>query len=101
MICKVIKVPKPRCLACCRESQPDARAKCKRTRGACKYSANMTHKAEARRLQKNAKRGRAEERNRAWNELGDKYKTGFEVGDAVWLYIAKVKPGLSRKLAHP
>ena len=46
-------------------------------------------------------RGRAEERNRAWDELAHKYKTGFEVGDAVWLYIAKVKPRLTRKLAHP
>ena len=57
--------------------------------------------ANARRLQENAKRARAEERNEAWENLADKYKAGFEVGDAVWLYIAKVKPGLSKKLAHP
>ncbi|KAE8896892.1 hypothetical protein PF003_g18786 [Phytophthora fragariae] len=35
-----------------------------------------------------------------WQELSERLKTGFETGDAVWLYIPKVQPGLSRKLAH-
>jgi len=32
--------------------------------------------------------------------LYERIKAGFEVGDAVWLYIPKVQTGLSRKLAH-
>jgi hypothetical protein len=55
---------------------------------------------KARVLQEKAKRNRAEERNRAWETLADKYKTGFEIGDAVWMYIPLVRPGLTRKLAH-
>ena len=92
-------MPRPRCRLCWRENRPGERTKCKHTRGAYKCSEHT--RAEARRLQEKAKRGRAEERNRAWDELAEKYKAGFEVGDAVWLYIAKVKPGLTRKLAHP
>ncbi|TYZ62677.1 hypothetical protein PybrP1_000221 [[Pythium] brassicae (nom. inval.)] len=26
---------------------------------------------------------------------------GFELGDAVWMYMARVKPELSKKLAYP
>ncbi|POM72329.1 Hypothetical protein PHPALM_10969 [Phytophthora palmivora] len=33
-------------------------------------------------------------------DLQKKAKRGFAAGDAVWLYIPKVQPGLSRKLAH-
>ncbi|KAJ0392354.1 hypothetical protein P43SY_008719 [Pythium insidiosum] len=55
---------------------------------------------QARQLQARAKRARASERNVAWESLPDSKKAGLEVGDAVWLYIAKVKEGLSRKLAH-
>ncbi|TYZ69029.1 hypothetical protein PybrP1_011015 [[Pythium] brassicae (nom. inval.)] len=36
----------------------------------------------------------------AWRDLADKYMAGFQVGDAVWLYMARVQPGLFRKLAH-
>jgi len=61
------------------------------------YEACQEH---ARQLQEKAKRSRADERNHAWRALSDKFKTGLEVGDAVWLYVAKVKEGLSRKLAH-
>jgi len=51
-------------------------------------------------LQVKAKRARSEEQTRKWRELSDRLKAGFEKGDAVWLYIPKVQPGLSRKLAH-
>ncbi|POM75203.1 Reverse transcriptase, partial [Phytophthora palmivora] len=51
-------------------------------------------------LQRKAKRSRSEEQTRKWRELSDRLKAGFEKGDAVWLYIPKVQPGLSRKLAH-
>ncbi|KAK1940726.1 Retrovirus-related Pol polyprotein from transposon opus [Phytophthora citrophthora] len=51
-------------------------------------------------LQKKAKRDRSEEQTRKWNELSERLKSGFAVGDAVWLYIPKVQTGLSRKLAH-
>ena len=54
----------------------------------------------ARELQRKAQRERAERRNEAWDDLADKYKSGFEVGDSVWLYLARVKPGLTKKLAH-
>ncbi|OWY99664.1 LOW QUALITY PROTEIN: hypothetical protein PHMEG_00029300 [Phytophthora megakarya] len=37
---------------------------------------------------------------RKWRELSDRVKAGFEAGDSVWLYIPKVRTGLSRKLAH-
>ncbi|OWZ07736.1 hypothetical protein PHMEG_00019833 [Phytophthora megakarya] len=41
-------------------------------------------------------------RNQAekWRELSERLKFGFERGDAVWLHILKMQPGLSRKLAH-
>ncbi|POM79062.1 LOW QUALITY PROTEIN: Reverse transcriptase [Phytophthora palmivora] len=51
-------------------------------------------------LQRKAKRARSEEQTRKWRELSDRLKAGFEKGDAVWLYIPKVQPGLSRKLAR-
>ncbi|OWZ08037.1 hypothetical protein PHMEG_00019486 [Phytophthora megakarya] len=35
-----------------------------------------------------------------WKALSDHLKSGFEPGNSVWLYIPKVLPGLSRKLAH-
>ncbi|GMF50432.1 unnamed protein product [Phytophthora fragariaefolia] len=51
-------------------------------------------------LQKVAKKLRSEAQTLKWQELSGRIKAGFEVGDAVWLYIPKVQPGLSRKLAH-
>ncbi|OWY98930.1 hypothetical protein PHMEG_00030169 [Phytophthora megakarya] len=46
-----------------------------------------------------AKRLRSEAQTQKWRELSERF-SGFERGDAVWLYIPKVQPGLSRKLAH-
>ncbi|KAE9313831.1 hypothetical protein PR003_g19398 [Phytophthora rubi] len=51
-------------------------------------------------LQRKAKRARSDEQTQKWKELSDRLKSGFHVGDAVWLYIPKVQTGLSRKLAH-
>jgi phage-related protein len=51
-------------------------------------------------LQKKAKRARSDEQTRKWRELSERLKSGFEKGDAVWLYIPRVLPELSRKLAH-
>ncbi|OWZ04434.1 reverse transcriptase, partial [Phytophthora megakarya] len=51
-------------------------------------------------LQKRAKRTRSAVQAQKWEVLSDHLKSGFEVGDSVWLYIPKVLPGLSRKLAH-
>ncbi|OWY99455.1 LOW QUALITY PROTEIN: hypothetical protein PHMEG_00029537 [Phytophthora megakarya] len=51
-------------------------------------------------LHKKAKRLRSEVQTQKWRELSERLKAGFERGDAVWLYIPKVQPGLSRKLAH-
>ncbi|OWY96092.1 hypothetical protein PHMEG_00033735, partial [Phytophthora megakarya] len=51
-------------------------------------------------LQTKAKRARSAAQTRKWRELSDRVKTGFEAGDSVWLYIPKVRTGLSRKLAH-
>ncbi|GMG17964.1 unnamed protein product [Phytophthora fragariaefolia] len=51
-------------------------------------------------LQKRAKKMRSETQTLKWQELSDRIKAGFKVGDAVWLYIPKVQPGLSRKLAR-
>ena len=56
--------------------------------------------AWARERQAKAKEKRAQARNEAWNELADKHKIGFEIGDAVWVHLARVKPGLVKKLAH-
>ncbi|OWY94651.1 hypothetical protein PHMEG_00035562 [Phytophthora megakarya] len=51
-------------------------------------------------LQKKAKRARSAAQTRKWRELSDRVKADFEAGDSVWLYIPKVRAGLSRKLAH-
>ncbi|OWZ12785.1 hypothetical protein PHMEG_00013995 [Phytophthora megakarya] len=47
-------------------------------------------------LQKKTKRARSA----AQTQLSDRVKAGFEADDSVWLYIPKVRMGLSRKLAH-
>ena len=54
----------------------------------------------ARELQREAKERRAAQQTRVWKELADKLKAGFDVGDSVWLYLARVQDGLSLKLAH-
>ncbi|OWZ07171.1 reverse transcriptase [Phytophthora megakarya] len=51
-------------------------------------------------LEKKAKRVRAAAHTRKWRELSDRVKAGLEAGDSVWMYIPKVRTGLSRKLAH-
>ncbi|KAE8892849.1 hypothetical protein PF005_g28871 [Phytophthora fragariae] len=51
-------------------------------------------------LQVQAKKMRSDVQTQKWKELIERLKTGFEKGDAVWLYIPKVQTGLSRKLAH-
>jgi hypothetical protein len=51
-------------------------------------------------LQEKAKKERSDEQTRKWKELSERMRSGFDVGDAVWLYISKVQTGLSRKLAH-
>ncbi|OWZ06299.1 hypothetical protein PHMEG_00021464 [Phytophthora megakarya] len=51
-------------------------------------------------LQRKAKRARSAAQTRKWRELSDRVKAGFEAGDSVWLYIPKVRTGLSCKLAH-
>ncbi|KAE9050858.1 hypothetical protein PR001_g1969, partial [Phytophthora rubi] len=50
-------------------------------------------------LQVQAKKTRSDVQTQKWKELTERLKTGFEKGDAVWLYIPKVQTGLSRKLA--
>ncbi|OWZ12982.1 reverse transcriptase, partial [Phytophthora megakarya] len=57
-------------------------------------------RAWARDLQAKTKRRRAEDHNRKWKLLTDRLKEGFEVGDSVWVYLARVRPGLTKKLAH-
>ncbi|OWZ12775.1 hypothetical protein PHMEG_00014019 [Phytophthora megakarya] len=56
--------------------------------------------AWAEELQRKAKRTRSAVQTQKWKMLSDHLKSGFEVGALVWLYIPKVLPGLSRKLAH-
>ncbi|GMF51710.1 unnamed protein product [Phytophthora fragariaefolia] len=51
-------------------------------------------------LQRKAKRARSAAQTQKWMELSERLKAGFKEGDTVWLYIPKVQPGLSRKLAH-
>ncbi|KAJ0390698.1 hypothetical protein P43SY_010286 [Pythium insidiosum] len=51
-------------------------------------------------LQDQARRLRADRQNASWEALPAKFKQGFNVGDHVWLYLARVRPGLSKKLAH-
>ncbi|OWZ22189.1 reverse transcriptase [Phytophthora megakarya] len=57
-------------------------------------------RACAKGLQKKEKRMRLEAQTQKCRELSERLKSGFERCDAVWLYIPKVQPGLSRKLAH-
>ncbi|GMF60602.1 unnamed protein product [Phytophthora fragariaefolia] len=47
-----------------------------------------------------AKSKRSEAQTRIWMELSERPKKGFEVGDAVWLYLGRVQPGLTKKFAH-
>ncbi|KAF1777126.1 hypothetical protein GQ600_22679 [Phytophthora cactorum] len=47
-----------------------------------------------------AKCHRAVVRTAEWKALSERLKAGFEKGDSVWLYIPRVQPGLSQKLAH-
>ncbi|KAJ0401147.1 hypothetical protein P43SY_004354 [Pythium insidiosum] len=56
--------------------------------------------AWARDLQRQTEQRRADQRTRAWEELADRFKTGLEVGNQVWLHLARTQPGLTRKLAH-
>ncbi|GMG14522.1 unnamed protein product [Phytophthora fragariaefolia] len=51
-------------------------------------------------LQKKAKRQRSEIQIQKRKELSERLMSGFDKGDVEWLYIPKVQPGLSRKLAH-
>ncbi|TYZ57107.1 hypothetical protein PybrP1_000401 [[Pythium] brassicae (nom. inval.)] len=39
-------------------------------------------------------------RLKTWDTLAKKHKTGFEIGEAVWLYLARVKTGLTKNLAQ-
>ena len=48
-------------------------------------------------IQKELKQARAEAHN---SQLAHNHDIELGVGDAVWLYMARVKPGLTRKLAH-
>ncbi|KAE8877320.1 hypothetical protein PF003_g38562 [Phytophthora fragariae] len=43
---------------------------------------------------------RSEAQTKIWQELSERLKKGFAVGDAVWLYLARVQPGLTKKFAH-
>jgi hypothetical protein len=53
--------------------------------------------AIARDVQAELKQQRAEDHNA---QLNPSYEQRFEIGDSVWLYMARVKPGLTKKLAH-
>ncbi|OWZ12679.1 reverse transcriptase [Phytophthora megakarya] len=57
-------------------------------------------RAWARNLQEKAKKRRVEDHNRKWKHLTDRLKEDFEAGDSVWLYLARVRPGHTKKLAH-
>ncbi|KAG6579909.1 reverse transcriptase [Phytophthora cinnamomi] len=56
--------------------------------------------AWAKDLQAKAKEKRSKAQTKVWAELSERLKSGFAVGDAVWLYLARVQPGLSKKFAH-
>ncbi|GMF36175.1 unnamed protein product [Phytophthora fragariaefolia] len=56
--------------------------------------------AWARDLQAQAKAKRSEAQTKIWQEISKRLKKGFAVGDAVWLYLARVQPGLTRTFAH-
>ncbi|TYZ61628.1 hypothetical protein PybrP1_008408 [[Pythium] brassicae (nom. inval.)] len=47
-----------------------------------------------------AKNERAEAQTKRCHGMSGKVKHGFGIGDAVWMYMARAKPGLSKKLAH-
>ncbi|OWZ14400.1 LOW QUALITY PROTEIN: reverse transcriptase [Phytophthora megakarya] len=49
-------------------------------------------------LQNKARRHRSDLQTQNWNELSERLKSGFQKGDAVWLYIPKVQTGLSKKV---
>ncbi|OWZ17221.1 LOW QUALITY PROTEIN: reverse transcriptase [Phytophthora megakarya] len=51
-------------------------------------------KACAEDLQNQARRHRSEIQTQKWKELSERLKSGFQKGDAVWLYIPKVQTGL-------
>ncbi|OWY93001.1 reverse transcriptase [Phytophthora megakarya] len=51
-------------------------------------------------LQNKARRHRSDLQTRKWKELSERLKSGFQKGDAVWLYIPNKQTGLSKKLAH-
>ncbi|OWZ11857.1 reverse transcriptase [Phytophthora megakarya] len=57
-------------------------------------------RACARDLQKKAKRMRSEAQIQRWREHSERWQSGFERCNAVWLYIPKMQPGLSHKLTH-
>ncbi|OWZ11351.1 LOW QUALITY PROTEIN: hypothetical protein PHMEG_00015631 [Phytophthora megakarya] len=57
-------------------------------------------KACAKDLQNKARRQRSDLQTQKWKALSERLKSGFQKGDAVWLYIPKVQTGLSKKLAH-
>ncbi|KAE9003142.1 hypothetical protein PR002_g17427 [Phytophthora rubi] len=56
--------------------------------------------AWAKDLQAQAKAKRSEAQTKIWQELSERLKKGFAVGDAVWLYLARVQPRLTKKFAH-
>ncbi|KAJ8539138.1 hypothetical protein ON010_g12732 [Phytophthora cinnamomi] len=56
--------------------------------------------AWARDLQTQAKRLRAGAQTQRWLELSERLKTSFQVGDSVWLYLAREQPGLTKAYAH-
>jgi hypothetical protein len=54
----------------------------------------------ARDLQAEAKEKRSEAQTEAWQKLSDRLKSGFVVGDSVWLFLGRVQPGLTKQFAH-
>ncbi|KAE9283843.1 hypothetical protein PF008_g27304 [Phytophthora fragariae] len=56
--------------------------------------------AWAKDFQAEAKSKRSDVQTRIWKELSERLKKGFEVGDAVWLYLGRVQPELTKKFAH-
>ncbi|OWZ09715.1 reverse transcriptase [Phytophthora megakarya] len=58
-------------------------------------------RACAKDLQKKTKRLRSEAQTQKWRELSERLKSGFERGDAVWLYIPKVKTRVESQVGTP
>ncbi|GMF48828.1 unnamed protein product [Phytophthora fragariaefolia] len=56
--------------------------------------------AWAKDLQAQAKAKRSESQTEIWSVLSERLKKGFVVGEAVWLYIARVQPGLTKTFVH-